>query len=226
MPGTTARLALNYKKIPYTTEWIEYPDLKPKFQSLGIPANDPQVNPNAEYSIPTARFPDGKYIMDSLAIVHELERMQPQPSLRLDTDHHKRAQDAALKLQKGLGPLVLPRVPVEILNPPSREFFEATREKRFGMPLAALEKSDQAGETAWENARPGLDEVRALLHEDESGPYVMGTEPSFADFVLAGMWRFYERLDRGGDLFPRLMKYDGAFQAHCDACRPWLERDD
>ena len=29
-----ARLALNYKKIPYTTEWVEYPDLAPKFKAL------------------------------------------------------------------------------------------------------------------------------------------------------------------------------------------------
>jgi hypothetical protein len=25
-----ARMVLNYKKIPYTTEWVEYPDLEPK----------------------------------------------------------------------------------------------------------------------------------------------------------------------------------------------------
>ena len=29
-----ARLALNYKGLPYRTEWIEYPDLRPTFQGL------------------------------------------------------------------------------------------------------------------------------------------------------------------------------------------------
>jgi len=29
-----ARLALNYKRIPYKTEWVEYPDLEPKFKAL------------------------------------------------------------------------------------------------------------------------------------------------------------------------------------------------
>jgi hypothetical protein len=31
---TLARLLLNYKGIPYKTEWIEYPDVEPKFKSL------------------------------------------------------------------------------------------------------------------------------------------------------------------------------------------------
>lgn len=35
----TARLALNYKGLPYKTEWVEYPDLKSRFMELGIPAS-------------------------------------------------------------------------------------------------------------------------------------------------------------------------------------------
>jgi hypothetical protein len=31
-----ARLALNYKKIDYKTEWIEYPDLASKYKELYI----------------------------------------------------------------------------------------------------------------------------------------------------------------------------------------------
>lgn len=31
-----ARLVLNYKSIPYKTEWVEYPDLAPKFKSLFV----------------------------------------------------------------------------------------------------------------------------------------------------------------------------------------------
>ena len=29
-----ARMVLNFKGIPYTTEWVEYPDLAPKFKAL------------------------------------------------------------------------------------------------------------------------------------------------------------------------------------------------
>jgi len=30
----TARLLLNYKDLPYKTEWVEYPDVAPKFKGL------------------------------------------------------------------------------------------------------------------------------------------------------------------------------------------------
>lgn len=42
----TARLALNYKGLPYQTEWVEYPDLKGRFMELGIPASTfhPSIN--------------------------------------------------------------------------------------------------------------------------------------------------------------------------------------
>lgn len=55
-----ARMALNYKKLPYTTEWVEYPDIAPKFKQLGIPPNE--RDPKFQYSCPAARMPDGQYV--------------------------------------------------------------------------------------------------------------------------------------------------------------------
>ncbi len=31
-------MILNYKQIPYTTEFVEYPDLEPKMKALCVPA--------------------------------------------------------------------------------------------------------------------------------------------------------------------------------------------
>jgi hypothetical protein len=33
----TARFLLNYKSLPYKTEWTEYPDIAPKFKALYLP---------------------------------------------------------------------------------------------------------------------------------------------------------------------------------------------
>ena len=164
--------------------------------------------------------------MDSLAIAHELEKAHPSPSLHLDNKVTERTQAAVLDLHKALTAIVLPRVPEMLLNPPSEEYFCTTRAKRFGMPLTELAKSDQAGETAWRNAEPVLGKIKQLLHEDESGPYVLGKEVSFADFILAGLWRFYQRVDKDGDLYGRVMKYDGSLVKHHEACKKWLERED
>ncbi|KAK4503951.1 hypothetical protein PRZ48_004866 [Zasmidium cellare] len=221
-----ARLVLNYKSIPYRTQWVEYPDLKPTFQSFGIPPNPTDINPNATYSSPTALLPDGRYIMDSLLIAQELEKLQPEPSLGLDTDYPARTQAIVATIQKPLAPVCIPRVPELLLNPRSQEYFYATREKRFGMPLQELAKSEKAGEVAWQGAEEGFAQLRALLKENAEGPFVMGKEPTFADFILAGFWRFVERLSKEGDLEKRVLGLDPAFGEHRRAVQPWLERED
>lgn len=221
-----ARLALNYKNVPYKTEWVEYPDIAPKFKGYNIAPNDGKTS-YAEYSCPAVKFPDGTYIMDSRKIAEALERLQPQPSLHMHRGELiDRTQKAVLGGQMGLAPIVMPRVPEHILPPRSAEYFRETRGKRFGMPLAELAKSDRAGEAAWKNAEPHLNEIKEILSENGDGPYVLGKEPSFADFIIAGFWDFLRRLDQDGDVFERVMKFDESFRRQWDACGKWLEKDD
>ena len=47
------RLVLNYKGLPYKTEWTEYPDLASKFSSLGVPKNTAEGVP--PYTSPCVR---------------------------------------------------------------------------------------------------------------------------------------------------------------------------
>ena len=164
--------------------------------------------------------------MDSLKIAHALEKLHPTPSLHLDNGYTERVQTTISGLVYALAPIGMPRIPETLLNPRSAEYFHETRAKRFGMPLPELAKSERAGEKAWESADEGVAELRKILHEHEEGPYVMGKEVSFADFIVAGFWRFVEKLDQGGDLFGRAMKVDEAFPRHYEACEKWLERDD
>ena len=163
--------------------------------------------------------------MDSLAIAKVLEKLQPEPSLHLDNGYTDRCQTAVLETQKAIMPIAMPRIPTKVLNEASAGYFRETREKRVGMTLPELAKSEKA-QNAWTYAQPGIDELKAILHEHEEGPYVMGKTVSFADFIIAGFWRFMEILDESGDLFERGMKMDEAFPRHYEACEEWLRRDD
>lgn len=163
--------------------------------------------------------------MDSMSIAKKIEELQPEPPLYLDSEYVQRAQQSVLKTLSQLAPIAMPRVPEILLNPSSAEYFEETRAKRFGMPLAELAKSEKA-ENAFENAQPGLQEIKDLLRENSEGPYVQGTEPSFADFILAGFWRFMELLDKDGDLQGRIMEFDASFAKHYAACKKWMEKVD
>jgi glutathione S-transferase len=113
-----------------------------------------------------------------------------------------------------------------LLSERSAEYFQRTRKERFGMTLDELARSEKGGEAAWENAKPSIQEIVAILHEHGKGPYVLGETASYADLILAGYWAFLKKLDKGGDVFGRLMKSDEVFPKHWEACQKFLERDD
>lgn len=217
-----ARLALNYKGIAYKTEWMEFPDIKPTLISYGIAPNDP-ASGNFEYSVPTVRLPDGTYVMESRAIATALEKLQPEPSLDLDEDCINRTQGVVGKIMGPFLPELMPKVATNLLPQRSRVFFEETREVSFGMPLSELAKSDKAGEAAWQGAQAGVEELKALLAENTSGPYIKGAQVSYADFIVVAVYQFLKRLDEAD--FDRFMSLDKSFVEHYDGCKKWLERD-
>lgn len=173
------------------------------------------------YTIPTVKI-DGKLIMDSINIAPVLEKLQPSPPLHFDSPMTGKVQDAVNKAWGALALIALPNVPRNILNPTSKTYFEETREKRFGMPLDELEKTDKA-KNAWQDAEAGLDELKTLLRE-ESGPFFLGKEPSYSDFIAVGAMQFMKRCE--SSLFERFVAYDQSFLTLYEACGKWLERDD
>jgi glutathione S-transferase len=222
-----ARAALNFKNIPYKTSWIEYPDMGPSFKALGIaPLAATETKSPSGYSSPMIQLPDGSYLMDSRNIADALETLQPEPSLQLNSGYVERTQKAVLDVGGALTPICIPRVPELLLGERSAEYFQRTRKERFGMTLDELARSEKGGEAAWEEAKPGIQEIVAILHEHEEGPYMLGETASYADLILAGYWAFLKKLDKGGDVFERLMGADEAFVKHWEACQKFLERDD
>lgn len=161
-------MVLNYKDIPYKTEFIEYPDIAPTLKSFGLPPNEN----GTPYTIPAIRDANGKYIMDSRKIAHELEKQYPKPSLHLDSPKLPRVEELYSKFLRPLLAVVLPLVPGNLLREPSAEYFLRTRKQAFGMPLAQFEK-EQGGDKAWEAATSHLKELGDMLRA-EDGPFVLG----------------------------------------------------
>lgn len=161
--------------------------------------------------------------MDSLPIAHALEELQPTPSLHLDSPYATKVQEIITKYNVILAPAWLPRVPTTLLPPRSAEYFERTRAARFGCPTSDLETPERLAE-AWEAFEPAVGELSKLLGENPEGPFFMGETVSYADFIVAGWLRFYERAN--GETFRRVVGRDEAFGRLYEACGGWLERDD
>ena len=117
--------------------------------------------------------------------------------------------------------VVLPKVARNLLNPPSAEYFERTRQEKFGMPLAQLER-EKGGESAFEEAEPGFKKVGEMLRE-KGGPFFLGETVSYADFIVVGALDFLRRVGEG--VFERVLGMDPSLGEVYEASKPWLERN-
>ena len=88
--------------------------------------------------------------------------------------------------------------------------------------LAAYRK-EHGGEKAYEEARGALQAAAALLKESE-GPFFLGQEASYADFLWVSFVMFVRRATEEG--FQRIVGVDEVLRKQFEACRPWMERDD
>ncbi|KAK9481635.1 hypothetical protein V1527DRAFT_448535 [Lipomyces starkeyi] len=213
------RLLLNYKGLDYKTEWTEYPDIKPKVE--------PHLPPNEkgpQYTIPTIKL-NGTWIMDSAKIAHAVDALYPNPPLQINSPYQAKVDDLTIKITQPIVPIIYTRVPVNILNEVSAEYWYATRRQRLRMSVQEFE-GKHGGQAAYLDAESHLKEITALLKEKE-GPFFMGSEVSYADFTWVAVLTFLKRVDEG--IFAEVIKRTGDVAVHnslLDACAPWLKRTD
>ncbi|KAF2120809.1 glutathione S-transferas-like protein [Lophiotrema nucula] len=217
------RMTLNYKKIDYQTEWVEYPDLQPTLSSYGIPPND-HNDPSylVDYTSPAIRFEDGAYAMDSWIIAQELEKRYPSPSLHLDDPVVEEVRSSIKSVDNPIRGAIIPRVARYLLPDRSREYFERTRAVRLGIPLSQFEK-EKGGEQIWEDVKVPAQKFAEVLKRN-GGPFFLGEEVSYADFIFVSFLHFLKMAN--ADAFERFLALDPAFPAVYEACKPWLAKND
>ncbi|KAK1831163.1 Maleylacetoacetate isomerase [Podospora conica] len=200
-----ARLLLNYKGIPFRTEWLEYPEIGPRLQGHVPPIPDD----TPAYTLPATRFPGDLYVMDSLAIAQYINTTYPSPPLPITTPEYEPfrtlARDIMVPLHRALQPLVFRR----LLSPESQAFWRLTREPEHGMTMEELEArhvTDRDGwNKAWEAAREPTAGMTALLAA-KGGPFFQGSDVSWPDLVWGSTLLFFEKI--GDDVLGAFL--DGA----------------
>ncbi|EGR52654.1 uncharacterized protein TRIREDRAFT_53153, partial [Trichoderma reesei QM6a] len=133
------RLMLNYKRIPYTTVFLEMPDIEPTLRELGLPPHDPASGNKSNYTVPAIQhLPTNSYIMDSKTIAEFLESTYPDPPLQLTSEL---GHEIELQLRTLIAPTlyrsIMPRE-VKLLSPRAQEYFRRTREAQLGKRLEDL----------------------------------------------------------------------------------------
>ncbi|KAF3937028.1 hypothetical protein ABW19_dt0210018 [Dactylella cylindrospora] len=216
-----ARAVLNYKGVPYETEWIEYPDIRVRLAEMGLPSKGglfPYTLPMLRVTItpPDGSDPQIKYLTDSLDIVKYINDNHPSPPFDFNTSPISDETDKFLQenfLNAFCG-LVLPEV-ANILPPRSCEYFLQTRPVWMKMSVAEFQKM-KIEQGAWKELEEGMKKLKEFLGRN-GGPLLLGEEEvTFGDVrVLSYMiWAregsteevYGKILEWGGEPLERFMK--------------------
>jgi glutathione S-transferase len=191
------RFILNYKSIPYRTEWVEYPDIEPLSKSLGIkPTGKKPDGTTPFYTLPAIHDPStGTYLAESFLIAEYLEKTYPTPSI---FPHETKSLQHAFQTSFGekLGFVryfMLPTVLTKLGTQRSEEYFRRTKELSLGRPLVipvGVEKEEQ-----WAKFRDVMSSIdECMAKTDAKGPFVMGDTVSWADFFLSAFLMYIKNI--------------------------------
>ncbi|KAJ6031346.1 hypothetical protein N7540_002078 [Penicillium herquei] len=238
------RMILNYKKIPYRTIFIEYPDIEPTMKGLVFPppggiisvfadclltnslasSGLPLPESEMKYTVPAIQHvPSNTYMMGSDPISEFLESNYPEPALNIVSELGTKIQTQARTVAwSTFRNSVMPRE-YAIFSSRSQEFFRRTREATLGHPLEDLLEGDREEEN-WRAIDPDMQKVNTLLlTNSEQGPFILGENPSYADFFIAGVLQCARTVEE--TVFQRFVQYPGFDQVY-NACLPFMEKKD
>ncbi|KAI1432868.1 putative glutathione S-transferase [Xylaria sp. CBS 124048] len=210
------RMLLNIKGLDYETEWVEYPEIKPRLQY--------HFPDRKDFTVPTIKMPDDTYIMDSWTIAQEIERLHPSPPLNLDSPILPRYLSLHGKAFMEIMPNYILEAPRRLLNDINHAYWHHTRSQWVGKPLDQFVQ-ERGGEKAFRAGAPYLQQITALLKEN-GGPFFMGQTISYTDFVHTGFLVMFRLL--GDDLFKPLLDATGDPETHLrflEAVKPYIDRD-
>ncbi|CAA7266718.1 unnamed protein product [Cyclocybe aegerita] len=186
------RYCLNYKRVPYKTEWVEYPDIELLCKKLGIAPTSKKEDGSGRdhYTLPAIHDPaTGAYVSDSFAIAQYLDKTYPDtPRIFPEgTEGLQAAFDAAFMANLGeLWAFALPAACVR-LNPVSEEYFRRTRKAVYGKTMEEMVPKGEEAVRAWKGFEEGLGKVDAWYQKNRGkGNYLLGETLSWGDIAVAG----------------------------------------
>ncbi|KAL0961290.1 hypothetical protein HGRIS_006250 [Hohenbuehelia grisea] len=189
------RLALNYKKIPYVTVWVEFPDIEKVCKEIGA-APTRMAGGKEHYTLPVIQDPStGSTISNSYDIANYLDKQYPDApelfppgtiALQLGFD------DAGRRALMAITSFSIP-ASHKLLNAASESHFRRTREAFYGKRLEDVPPVGEAREEAWSKVREGFDRIDEWLQEG-GGSFVMGKTITYADLIVVASLLYLQRV--------------------------------
>mgnify|MGYP002718579004 FL=1 len=210
------RFALNFKNTPYKTTWVPLPDVSAVRSALNIPASRTFADGSPYHTLPILSDPaTGRIVGDSFEIATYLQEQYPSsgagdlfPVQELEfvfgRDLGLYAPVAEVQVSEGLAAAYVKfNTHVDSLfsahmrlmvhgfpfDPAVAEECKATFSKRIGVPWDSLAVSGEEREVLLKAFDETLGGLAKLYTRDPSGPFLMGSKASYADFIVGGWLR-------------------------------------
>ena len=191
------RFVLNYKGLPYRTEWIEFADIESHHKSLGIKPTRKKPDGTPAYTVPAIHDPStGIYLADSFIIAEYLEETYPDtPSI---FPHGSRSLQHAFPylFASTFDPVrafIFPPVFPKLGTQRSKDYYRQSKEAALGKPLEEMIPVGTERIVKWAEFREGMNKVNACIAKtDAKGPFVMGDTISWADFFISGYLMYFK----------------------------------
>ena len=184
------RFSLAYKGLPYKTVWVELSDIATTLKAAGIPPSSIRPDGTPDYTCPAIYDPSTKTSLSESALIAEYLDKQYPDTPKIFPVGSRALQYAFLDQFLGsIVPLFQFAVPAtyRILNKESDAYFRATREAMFGTKIENITPTGAEREVEWAKVKAVFNTVDGWLQLAKAdGPYLLGKEPGFVDFVVAG----------------------------------------
>ncbi|KAG6893496.1 hypothetical protein C0992_009756 [Termitomyces sp. T32_za158] len=194
---SSVRYSLGFKRLPFRTEWVEYPDIAPMSKKLGFLPTAMQGD-SPYYSLPAIYDPNtSTSLSDSALIAEYLDKAYPDTPKLFPPGSHALQYAFIDALGSKLEPIWAFALPAshKILNPQSQDYFRRTREAHFGKPLEDVTPKGEAAVEEWTKVKAAFDAVYGWLEKGKAnGPYFLGPEPAFVDIVVASYLLYFKKI--------------------------------
>ncbi|KAF9471878.1 hypothetical protein BDN70DRAFT_868895 [Pholiota conissans] len=182
-----ARFCLNFKGIPYRTEWVEWPGIKGVYEKHNIEATSYFPNGSPRYTLPVIHDTStGSTISDSFAIAEYLDKTFPNtpPVFPHNTKGLQASFDSGdFERICPMIMLIIPDICHNIMTPTSLPVYQPYVEIFCNMKMSEFDIKSPASVAKWTKYKASLDEV-AKWYGKTNGPFLMGDTISWADFVV------------------------------------------
>lgn len=200
------RFILNYKRLPYRTQFIEFVDVEKTLRSMNAPPAAARPDGSPIYNLPVIYDPrtnnvitNANLIAEYLETTYPARPVYPDGSRALQTLFVHYIQEVFVK------PLLPIMVPMTHDHLPERS--QAHFQKQAYNPLSGPQK-----EQAWLAVKEQFDFLASMLDKnagiDGDGIVAMGHEVSYADFALCSVLIWVEKVSPH-DGWARIRQWNG-----------------